>query len=220
MIPASNLGLSRYEYAIRAIQRIGDAPTSQTVFDVGCGDGRLREAVEGASFVWKGFDLKPASAEIAQWDLQESCPAESRAAVVLLLDVIEHTANPGIVLARLFAVLEPGGILILTAPNPRWSRSRIHALFYGNPACFTQSDLDLNGHVFTSWPHVLERMLCDAGFEVMEFVTLDGRTTWPRAPFTVKYPLRLVHAAANMLIERCDPSACGMSLGVVARKPV
>jgi 2-polyprenyl-3-methyl-5-hydroxy-6-metoxy-1,4-benzoquinol methylase len=184
MMPASNLDLSRYEYAMSVIERLSAAPASQEVFDVGCGDGRLKEAVEGAGFCWKGFDLKPASAEIAQWNLQEPCPAEIRAAVVLLLDVIEHTVNPGMALASLFGVMEPGGILILTAPNPRWSRSRIHALLYGTPACFTQSDLDLNGHVFTSWPHVLERMLCDAGFEIVEFVTLDGRTSWPRGPVT------------------------------------
>ena len=48
------------------IEHLGAAPASQEVFDVGCGDGRLKEAVEGAGFCWKGFDLKPASAEIAQ----------------------------------------------------------------------------------------------------------------------------------------------------------
>jgi 2-polyprenyl-3-methyl-5-hydroxy-6-metoxy-1,4-benzoquinol methylase len=66
MMPASNLDLSRYEYAMSVIEHLGAAPASQEVFDVGCGDGRLKEAVEGAGFCWKGFDLKPASAEIAQ----------------------------------------------------------------------------------------------------------------------------------------------------------
>lgn len=214
----TNLDLSRYEYAISAIQRFSSASASRSVFDVGCGDGRLKGAVEGAGFAWKGFDLKPVSVEIIRWDLQGRCPVEDRAAVVTLLDVIEHTVNPGFALASVFDILEPRGILVLTAPNPKWSRSRIHALLFGTPTCFTQSDLDLNGHVFTSWPHILKRMLSDVGFEIMEFVTLDGRTSWPRPPFTLRYPLRLLHAAANMSIERVDPSACGMSLGFVARK--
>ena len=105
----------------------------------------------------------------------------------------------------------------MTMPNPRWSRSRIHALIYGNPACFTQSDLDINGHVFTPWPHILMRMLSDTGFDVQDYVTLDGKTGWPGRPISLRYPLRVFHALCNMLIERLDATACGMSYGLVAR---
>ena len=66
IMPISNLDLSRYEYAISAIQRFGSASALRSVFDVGCGDGRLKGAVEGAGFVWRGFDLKPVSASMTR----------------------------------------------------------------------------------------------------------------------------------------------------------
>ena len=103
-------------------------------------------------------------------------------------------------------------------PNPRWSRSRLFSVWSGTPTCFTQDDLDLNHHVFVPWQHVLERLLRDAGFQVAQYATLDGRTTWPGRPFNVRYPLRLALALAMQAIERRDPSACGLSYGLVVRK--
>jgi hypothetical protein len=60
-------------------------------------------------------------------------------------------------------------------------------------------------------------MLDDAGFELEDYVTLDGKTSWPGRPIGLSYPLRGARALANMLIEGRDASACGMSFGLVAR---
>jgi len=92
------------------------------------------------------------------------------------------------------------------------------ALANGTPACFTQSDLDLNHHVFTPWPHIVERLLADCGLTVIRYDTLDGRTQWPRGPITLRYPVRFGLACVNKWIESRDRSACGMSYGIVARK--
>ncbi len=121
---------------------------------------------------------------------------------------VRHLAN----------TLLPGGFLILNTPNPRWSRSRFYALDKGNLACFTQSDLDLNHHVFTPWPHIVEKLLNDTGFSIKTYVTLDGPTSWPSSPYNLRFPLRCAFALVNMGIERRDPTACGMSYGVIAQK--
>jgi SAM-dependent methyltransferase len=216
--PSANLAISRYQFASQTIQRLRAKIPSELCFDIGAGDGRMKEPIEAAGMSWWGFDLAPRSPGITAWDLSAPCPLPgARAGVVMLLDVIEHLVNPGIALRHIAETLEPDGWLIMTMPNPRWSRSRIHALLYGSPACFTQSDLDFNGHVFTPWPHILIRMLHDAGLHGEGHVTLDGRTAWPGRPLSIRYPLRCAHAVANMLIERVDPSACGMSYGLVAR---
>jgi hypothetical protein len=60
-------------------------------------------------------------------------------------------------------------------------------------------------------------MLRDTGFEVQDYVTLDGKTGWPGRPISLRYPLRLLHAFGNRLIEQLDTSACGMSYGLLAR---
>lgn len=220
MTPAANLSLSRYEYALQCVRRLLPTLPSREIFDIGAGGTVMKYPVEQAGCTWRGFDLVPFSEQITAWDLTFPCPVQAASpGGVLLLDVIEHLPNPGLALANIAAILPPGGRLVMTMPNPRWSRSRIHALLHGNPACFTQADLDGNGHVFTPWPHIMLSMLCNAGFEVEDYVTLDGRYGLPDGPLSIRYPVRLAHSLVLMLIERLDPSACGMSYGLVARKP-
>jgi len=191
------------------------------VFDIGAGDGRMRSPVEAAGGDYYGFDLAPVQTDITQWNLEIPLPTRHpRAGVALLLDVIEHCDNPLLALHHVAEALLPGGLLLLTTPNPRWSRSRFYALAKGTPSCFTQSDLESNHHVYPAWPHILQHQLGGVGLVTEEYVTLDGRTGWPRSPGTVRYPLRLLFAAAMKAVEAFDPSACGMSYAVVARKVV
>lgn len=216
--PIGNLVLSRYEWALQCLQR---TPRPSVVFDIGAGNGYMKAPLEARGCSWYGFDIAPTASNIRIWNLIAPCPETVvRPDVVLLLDVVEHLANPGIGLANIREVLSPGGWLVMTMPNPRWSRSRISALLYGDLAAFTQSDLDLNGHVFTPWPHVMNKMLIDAGFKVEEYSTLDGRTEWPGHPISIRYPLRMLSAIASKVIEYSDPSACGFSYGLLARVQV
>jgi|SRR5580700_533210 hypothetical protein len=213
---SGNLNLSRYAYAEDVAGRRLGAANAKTIFDVGAGDGIMRRPLEAAGFKWFGFDIAPGDG-IGRWDLENPCPVQDVAPdLVLWLDVIEHLANPGIALDHITATMAPGATLVVTTPNPRWSRSRLWALYSGYPACFTQADLDQNRHVFPVWPHILERMLTDRGFTIAEYVTLDGVTTWPTASYSPRYPVRCAVAAMMMALERRDLTACGMSYGVVA----
>jgi len=190
---------------------------SKVVFDIGAGDGQMQR-IESLGLAYHGFDRNPCAGS-SRWDLNEPPPKlSSSAGAAMLLDVIEHCANPGLALKNIASVLQPGAQLIVTVPNPRWSRSRTHALFHGYPACFTQSDLDLNHHVFTPWPHILQRMLNDANFIIENYVTLDGVTRFWDRPLSVTYPIRCLTSLSHIIIERLDRSACGMSYGLTARK--
>ena len=218
--PTQTLSLDRYAYGARCIQELKPSLPAPVVYDVGAGQGQMREPVEAAGLSWRGFDLVPSTPAIQPWNLDEPCPDRTPAAgLVLLLEVIEHLRNPGLGLRHLAEVLQPGGRLLVTTPNPCWSRSRMNALHTGFPSCFTQEDLDLNGHVFPVWPHILKQLLAEAGLVAEEYVTLDGATIWPRGPLTLRYPVRLLLAAANKWIERRDPGAAGMSYAMIARKP-
>lgn len=58
---------------------------------------------------------------VLQHDLQQPWPAaEASARAVVLLDVIEHTADPVTVLHHARQVLSPDGLLILTVPAYPW----------------------------------------------------------------------------------------------------
>jgi hypothetical protein len=213
------LSLDRYQYAALAARNLKEILPSTLVCDIGAGLAQMRGPIESVGLQWQGFDLIPSAASIRSWDLDTVCPEPCpQAGLVLLLEVLEHLRNPGLALRHVGAVMLPNARLVLTTPNPRWSRSRLNALRTGFPSCFTQDDLDLNGHVFPIWPHIMRKMLAEAGFEVEQYATLDGRTPWPDNPCSLNYPLRLAHAAVNKWIERRDPSSCGMSYAMIARK--
>jgi len=214
-----NLAISRYEWAYQCLHELLPVAPSRIVSDIGAGDGKMHSLTEAVGGHWQGFDLAPQLPEVHSWNLDYPAPTKSQSAgIIVMLDVLEHLSNPWLGIQHLGETLLPEGFLILTVPNPRWSRSRLYALAQGYPACFTQSDLDVNHHVFTPWPHVVEKLLNDTGFGIESYVTLDGSTGWPGGPYNLRYPLRCAVALLNMAIEKRDSSACGMSYGIVAQK--
>ncbi len=206
-MPSENLTSDRYDFAFKSLQRLAPSLSSKLVYDIGPGDARMRKRVESLGLHWRGFDIKPWG-DVQRWDLSDPCPAPEKAGAVLLLDVIEHTVNPGLGLKNIADAIEPGSYLILSVPNPRWSASRLHTSVFGWPSGFTQLDIDENHHIWTPFPHHLETMLGYAGFVVEDYVTLEGKSR------LFKHRLSF----ARVLIEKLDKSACGMSYAMVARK--
>ena len=128
---SGNLELSRYAYAEDVAKRGLGAAGAKTIFDVGAGDGIMKRPLEAAGFKWAGFDIAVRDG-ISRWDLGYPCPVQGTVPdLVLWLDVIEHLANPGIALDHIVATMVPGAKLLITTPNPRWSRSRLWALYSG-----------------------------------------------------------------------------------------
>jgi len=222
MIPSQNLWQDRYEWASERIINIFNDRKSPDfiLFDIGSRDDILKKHLLTIPVLYKGFDLDPIGPETEKWDIEERFPYAHRSPhVVALLEVIEHLKNPGICLDNIGKIMQPGGYLILTTPNPQWSTSRLSLLSTGVLTCFTQSDLDVNHHVFTPWVHVVEKLLKDAGFEIQEYVTLEGKTRIfdenLRGGNSLK---KLIARIIKKLIERRDPGACGMSYGIIAKK--
>ncbi len=213
----ANLDCDRFEYAERCARNLADGEP-QLVFDIGAGSGLLRAAMESLGHRYVGFDLNPGHPEVRSWNLEDPPNVSEQASVVLMLEVVEHLWNPGRCLENVSAALQPGGHLVLTTPNPLWSRGRFDLLIRHEMACFTRDDLEVNHHVFTGWPHVIERLLCVSGFEIVEYVTLDSHLPWPNRPISPSYPGRIVKHGLSRLIEAADRGAKGMGYGVLARK--
>jgi 2-polyprenyl-3-methyl-5-hydroxy-6-metoxy-1,4-benzoquinol methylase len=98
----------------------------RTVLDVGCGDGLFFDtlgAVEGVELV---EGVEPAAAlvspdgphreriHVAPFDARFE-PAR-RYSAVLMLDVLEHLAEPEAALRHALSLLEPGGVFVATVP--------------------------------------------------------------------------------------------------------
>jgi SAM-dependent methyltransferase len=215
MIINQNLELNRYEWASFVINNL--AEHSPVVYDIGAKDSVILNSIT-KDIIYKGFDLNPEIESIHKWDLNfEEKDLANTSDYVLLLEVVEHLTNPWNCISNLAKVLKPGGKLILTTPNPFWSESRVSMFFKGEMPCFTISDLELNHHVFTPWPHIIERLLGDNGFIIEKCVTLDGKTILFDANLT-KNPFRILKRLTKKLLERNSPITCGMSYGIIAKK--
>ncbi len=215
--PEAALAEDRYAFVRQYLGRLPPPHGKGVLFDVGAGSLPMRNDVEQAGYEWFGFDLYPTSPEIAQWDINTPFAGDRRANVVLLMDVLEHTYNPGMAMRNIAAVLKPEGRLVMTMPNPRWSRARTMHLYSGYVACFTQHDLDVNHHVFTTWPHIVLKLVRDCGLRLEHYVTLD-RDEIKAKRLSPKSAILAVEALVRRAIEARDPAARGMSYAFVVRR--
>lgn len=219
----ANTSLNRFEWAENTARKlIGNyyQNLKPVHYDVGAGQSSLVKQLSNETANGYSFDLFPFDESVQQWDIQKGFPYNHQAAdIVTFLEIVEHLNNPWTCIENIAAAMAPGGFLILTTPNPGWGTSRLNLLFKGFLTCFTQSDLDLNHHVFVAWPHIVQKLLTDNGLEIIEYVTLDGPTRLfggglKLSQLFLQFPARLI----KIIIEKKDPTAMGMSYGIVARK--
>jgi SAM-dependent methyltransferase len=105
-------------------------PPPARLVEGGIGAGGNLLAWQQLGYEVAGFDLmldavehcrKQGACNVRQHDLQEPWPLEaSTADAVLMLDVIEHTSDPVIVLRNAAQVLGPRGKVIVTVPAYPW----------------------------------------------------------------------------------------------------
>jgi len=218
-----NSTLNRYEWSAIKINEIADQYLKSkniTLYDVGSRDNILRKYITSPEINYKAFDLEPLDKSAEQWDIEKPFPYTHPAPkIITMLEIVEHLKNPWICMKNIAETMAPGGYLILTTPNPAWSNSRIDLVKGGYLSCFSQSDLDLNHHVFTPWPHIVTRLLNDSGFEIVEFSTLDGKTNiFDKNLKGVTIPFKLISRLAKKAIELKDKTSCGMSYGIIAKR--
>jgi 2-polyprenyl-3-methyl-5-hydroxy-6-metoxy-1,4-benzoquinol methylase len=98
----------------------------QNVLDVGCGDGLFFDALSKLDGVELVEGVEPAralvspagphAARIHVTSFDERFDLGRRYSLVLMLDVLEHVANPVAALRHALALLEPGGVFLATVP--------------------------------------------------------------------------------------------------------
>src|SRR5262249_15448843 len=95
----------------------------------GVGSSRNLLTFRELGYQVRGFDVMPEAVELARernvdvalHDLAQPWPVEHDSVrAVVLLDVIEHIADPVAVLTHVREVLSPGGAAIITVPAYQW----------------------------------------------------------------------------------------------------
>ena len=88
---------------------------------------------------------------------------------VLATEVIEHVAHPDAFLQHIAKLVPEQGVVVLTTPNGAYLRNSLPKFSdVDDPSIFETEQFkpDADGHIFLLWPHEIQRLANEAGFEV------------------------------------------------------
>lgn len=160
----------RWRYILRTLQRYTAAPR---LLDVGAGNGYfVYLARTEFGMRASGLEISAAEAdyardtfgiELLRGDL--STVTESYD-VVTAFNVLEHVKQPVALLTQMSERLPPGGLLVVTTPNPSCIHRRLRGLNRWNMVCPPH-------HINLFTRGALREMLSRAGFRILEYSTLS-----------------------------------------------
>jgi SAM-dependent methyltransferase len=151
----------------RFVRELGPAGAA---LDLGCGDGRLTDAVEASELVGadvSGVALERARARLPGTELVRIEPdsplpfGDSRFELVLCAETLEHARDVQLLLSEARRVLRPGGTLAVTTPAHGRSTG-LRVLTRGFERVFDP----LSPHLRFFTRRSLRALLTDTGFEV------------------------------------------------------
>lgn len=189
-LPYRLLGRFRSWSATRSYRRrpyVLDRASPGRMLDVGCGSGELLE--DFATRGWQTYGIDPSSqavlaaaargANVHQGTLRDQPWAAGSFGLITFQHSLEHISDPVDALKRARALLEPGGLLIVSVPN--WACWQRRYLFRGR-----WSALDMPRHQQHFSPRALERLAAVLGLHVRSVGTTSNV---PVAAYSLHYAL-------------------------------
>ena len=157
-----------------------DVPPGAEILDVGCGNGSLIASFGNRGWDLSGLDISVSAIEVAKKQFPDirffvgdattdlnSVLGHQEFDVIISTEVIEHVYNPRGLVRNAFALLKPGGMLILSTPYHGYLKNLAIALFDRADNHF--DPLSDHGHIKFFSTRTLSTVLWEAGFEDVEF---------------------------------------------------
>ncbi len=201
--------------------------SGSTAVDLGSGQGafssRLRDngydvtavdknvedfKAEGVTFVPLDFD-DPAQVDVFR---RESL---NRYDLAVGMEVIEHVENPWEYCRLLLSMVKPGGIVLITTPNPESALSRVEYLLTGKFLHFDMPDYHESGHINPLTFHELGLILSKLDAEVL---ALEALCALPWLMVSRKPSVMLKAMLAALMRPFAGPRGRGDIIGLVLRK--
>ena len=164
-------------------------PAGSVVLDAGCGNGSFLSRFQDRGWRLHGSDYSPTGLQFArntfpeihffladaQTPYAEFLSTVGPVDAIISTEVIEHLYDPARFLRNCYAVLKPGGTLVLTTPYHGYFKNLLLAL--AGRTEFHYDALRLHGHIKFFSRETIEKALADAGFTGIEFAGA-GRIPW------------------------------------------
>ena len=152
---------------------------------------------ERAAKAAKEFELP-----IAVGPFEEQSFDGRRFQAITMLDVLEHVTNPLAMLQRAHELIEPRGVLLVTAPNERSLLTTLVGAYAraGGPVAaklLARLYVPLHLHYFT--PRTLTRLLTAAGFRVLRLSDAPVYLGRYRVPLWMRVPLTAILTVGALL---------------------
>jgi 2-polyprenyl-3-methyl-5-hydroxy-6-metoxy-1,4-benzoquinol methylase len=152
---------------------------SRHMFDLGCGSGAFANALSSQGFSVSGVDPSPSGIENArksyphlQFEVgsteEDLADRFGKFQAVSSLEVIEHVFAPRQFAKRIFDLLEPGGVAIISTPYNGYLKNLVIAVLGKYDQHYTA--LWDNGHIKFWSIKTLGQLLTEAGFEDLKFL--------------------------------------------------
>jgi SAM-dependent methyltransferase len=149
------------------------------LLDVGCGYGGFVSLMRDRGWDAEGVDPSPTTVAAASakglpvrlGTLEKFSRSGAAYRAITMFYVLEHLFDPMSALRKVFALLEPGGVLLLRVPDTTPIVRLLSPFGLGNGL------YDPPFHLFDFPPRVLTRMLAETGFGKIR--TFPGRNTIP-----------------------------------------
>jgi SAM-dependent methyltransferase len=146
------------------------------LLDVGCATGQFLSHMREAGWEVTGVEFSPHAAAFARQQygldvrtgtLENVVLPEASIDVVTMWDVLEHVPDPKGTLKEIARILRPGGLLVVSTPNPTSLEARLfgpHWIGWERPRHL---------HIFP--PNLLRHYVDDAGFTTESLESFSGR---------------------------------------------
>lgn len=151
-------------------------PRPGTVLDIGCATGAFLVAMRDLGWQVQGVELSEHAAEYARQvqklpvhtgTAESAHFAENQFDVVTMWDVLEHVIDPRQTLREVARILKPGGLLVLSLPNPDCWEAKLFGQYW------VGWDRPRHLHIFSR--PVLQNYLAECGFAERDVQSFSGR---------------------------------------------